>query len=440
MITYKVLWVDDDLSIIQSYQSIAEDYDIELIHKGNWNDAEIYLKENFDAISAIILDANCKISKENLEEEIFIPSVLPSMLSLFGERQRTIPWYLLSAGTMANFGFVVKSAQLHHLEDWGEMLYLKDLEDENPRSSAKLFENIQHVVKGSSANTVLFRHRNVFKYIGEGRLIDNRARYHLVLMLSALYYPEENIKFQYEGNPLRKVIEYLFRSANKYGLLPDDCFDPNRHIVLLDASRFMAGIEINSHDGKNIKYKIRYGEPGDKKGGAGGDCIFNEEIAMLVKNILNFSSSDSHTDEYDPYIIEGNKKDLFFGYVLQLCHVIKWYGEYIEAHSDIEANKSLFKIIPINSTSKDSDTPLVSMHKRHTETMVEEIPTKESLIGTTGTIMYNRNGKLVCGQYCKISTEHSKSIRKTATLKQIEINDGKDSKDLPYTATEIEIK
>jgi uncharacterized protein YggL (DUF469 family) len=49
----------------------------------------------------------------------------------------------------------------------------------------------------------------------------------MLKMLSALYYPEENLNFVYEGNPLRKVLEYIFHIANKYGLLPDDCIEAN---------------------------------------------------------------------------------------------------------------------------------------------------------------------------------------------------------------------
>ena len=136
-------------------------------------------------------------------------------------------------------------------------------------------------------------------------------------MLSELYYPEENLNFVYEGNPLRKVIEYLFRTANKYGLLPDELVNDKDIVVLQWSSLYLAG--------KNVKYKddvkIRYGEEGCK--------VFNDEISSMVKNILTFTNIDSHTSEDNPYVIEETKKELFFGYALQLCHVIKWFGEYI---------------------------------------------------------------------------------------------------------------
>lgn len=227
---------------------------------------------------------------------------------------------------------------------WGPLRYIKGVEEK------ALYTNIRNIAESSSINTVLFRHANVFKYIGEGRIFDYvMARTYILKMLSALYYPEENLNFVDDGNPLRKVLEYLFRGANKYGLLPDDCFDPKGNIRLLDASRFMGGKNANAYEGEK-KYYVRYGKPGPYKEGAGGDSIFSNDVAMLVKNILEFSNIDSHTDEEETYVIDEDKKEIFFGYLLQLCHVIKYLGEFIETHPNIEENKSKIRIIPISTT------------------------------------------------------------------------------------------
>lgn len=125
--TYKVLWVDDDETIVFSTKLDAEDYNLELVHFSNWEEAEISLRKNFDEYSAIILDAYCKINKDSLEQEEFITAVLPSLSTLFGEKRRSIPWFLLSAGTMSTFNNVVTGAKYQHSkheEEWGNMLYL----------------------------------------------------------------------------------------------------------------------------------------------------------------------------------------------------------------------------------------------------------------------------------------------------------------------------
>src|SRR5574344_48621 len=189
-ITYKVLWVDDDEAIVTSTKLDAEDYNLELDHYTNWEEAEASLRKNFDEYSAIMLDANCKIRKNSLEQEEFITAVLPSLSILFGEKRRSIPWFLLSAGTMATFNYIVTGARYQHSkheEEWGNMLYRKDAPDNDEQNSSYLFRNIQEIAKDHSFNVVLFRHSDVFSYMGKDKLIDSRARKLMLRMLSALY-------------------------------------------------------------------------------------------------------------------------------------------------------------------------------------------------------------------------------------------------------------
>ena len=108
---------------------------------------------------------------------------------------------------MNYFSHTVQSAEYQHqTEEWGQMLYIKDAPDDDPQNSRFLYENICRVGKAQANNAVLFRHREVFSYLGTDKLIDERARKIMLKMLSALYLPEENIKYEYAGNPLRKVV------------------------------------------------------------------------------------------------------------------------------------------------------------------------------------------------------------------------------------------
>ena len=47
-VLYKVLWVEDNNSIIDGFQLVADDYDIELDVANNWEKAEEKLKANFN--------------------------------------------------------------------------------------------------------------------------------------------------------------------------------------------------------------------------------------------------------------------------------------------------------------------------------------------------------------------------------------------------------
>ena len=352
-IVYKVLWVDDlnldennELTdFYEGWQLKAGKYNIELVPFDNWEEAEYSLRKDFDEYSAIILDANCKIRKKDTEQEEFITAVLPSLINIFGEKRRVLPWYLLSAGTMSNFSKIVNGARYQHSkheEDWGTMLYLKDvIEGEN--APDMLFENIARVAKDLAMNVILYRHHDTFCYLGQDKLIDSRARKLMLRMLSALYYPEDNIKYEYAGNPLRKVVEYIFRSARKQGLLAEECFDDDE-IKLQLASLFMAGANV-SYDIKDKNKQVRWGIVGNSKNGMGGDYIFPKEIADIVKNTLEFTSEDSHTSEDEPWYIDEERKDIFFGYVLQMCHVIRWYGKYVEKNNDPIENSKNIKLV-----------------------------------------------------------------------------------------------
>ena len=69
---------------------------------------------------------------------------------------------------------------------------------------------------------------------------------------------------------------------------------------MLDASRYLAGLTIDCYQGRKVSHQARWGKAGEGKDGAGGDSVFPSDIAMLVKNILNYASSDSHTYEELP--------------------------------------------------------------------------------------------------------------------------------------------
>ena len=177
-IAYKVLWVDDlvtNPSYITHFQSKAEDYNIVLHPVSNWEDAAKLLNDNFEDYSAIILDAECKMNASDPEENLFIHKVLPSLTSIFGKKQTTIPWYILSAGTMEDFDTAMSIALCQHKEyeeEWGAMTYSKSAPEQNENSQKRLFENIKKVASNKIANKVLARYQDTFQYLGEGKLID----------------------------------------------------------------------------------------------------------------------------------------------------------------------------------------------------------------------------------------------------------------------------
>ena len=312
------------------------------------------------------------------------------------------------------------------------MLYLKDAPDDSEQCSSKLFANIERVARDKAMNVILFRHSDVFQYLGKDKLIDSRARKLMLKMLSALYYPEENIKYEYTGNPLRKVEEYIFRAARKKGLLAEECFDSRDHIVLQDASRYMGGLTIKCYDGRDVKYYTRYGQAGNGKDGSGGDTIFPDDIAMIAKNTLNFSNSDSHTEENEPFFIDEANKELFFSYVMQVCHLIKWFGKYVDQHPDVNANKQMQQIIPLQSQKPQSKK---QEPEQKTVNIEKQTLSKDKIIGMTYLIS-KKNGVSICGNSCKLSDD-LKDKSGAVTIVSLVDNTGEDKDTFPYIITAV---
>ena len=437
----KVLWVDDDESILDAFISLAEEYGIYLDYATNWEEAEIKLKLHFKEYSAIILDAQCKIKKmDSVPSSNFLGHAITRLSRICGEKQELIPWYILSAGTMKNLDIVKQfvNEERKTMEPiWGQMFYFKD--SEKGDACDLLFKKIVKVAPNRAINKVICRHSTVLKYLGEGNLIKySNARIYILKMLSALYNPEDNLNYQYEGNPLRKVLEYIFRTALDYGLLSEDYVNENGNIVLLEASRFMAGLTpMYSQNKDNLV--TRFGNPGKNPNGSGGDTIFNDEIARIVKNVLEFSNIDSHTEEKETYTIDNDKKEIFFSYVLQLCHVIKWFGRYLEEHSNIEENLAKHRKVHIaNDKSKSKNQ---KSNKVHALKENEDIPKMETLLGQEGIVLYDGHVAKF-GKYCKVEPSlHSYIGKKVRIIAISECTDSSDKEIEPYIITDVvEIK
>lgn len=434
-INYKVLWVDDDESIIDAYATLAEvNYNLSLDVAPDWETAEEKLRVHFREYSAIILDANCKLNKSDSKpSEFFLGQASVRLSRIFGEKHEFIPWYILSAGTMNQFDTVlalINTEERQNMEFvWGELLYRKDsLGEDGPDA---LFKRIVEVSNDKTINKVLLRHADVFKYLGKGKLIDYvQARNYMLKMLSALYNPEENLNFEYEGNPLRKVLEYVFRTALDYGLIPEVCKNDEKSISPQLASLFMSGRNVRIPSDK-CNTSVRYGKEEDAL------AIFPQEISTIVKNLIQFSNEASHTSEKTTasYFINYADKEIFFGYTLLLCNFIKWFGHYVEQHPNKEENLSFHCII---TTPQSGQVKADKKAVQGVTTKKKEVPTKESLIGSTGFV--TNTGKV--GQVkgcCKLMPEDKQFMFKTIRILELKENDGSDSEQYPYIVSKLEL-
>ncbi len=345
-----ILWVEDNEKLHLSFQMEAKraPYYLKLIPNSCWIDAEKVLMENYDDISAIILDAKCKYKNDDPDDTLlFLPNVLARLGELALLKKRTIPWFILSAGDGGDSGEVgrldwTKSRRLEW-DDWEGDFYKKSID------RPALFSRIRKIAVVSNEiqiKTILYK--PVFEALNSMEGFDHRmAKNCLTDVLVALHFPLDNLDFKASlyYNQLRQVLECLFRACNKVGLVPDECIE-NGQVNLHQSYMYMAG--------KEAKYAgvVFNGEAGEK--------IASPHIASEMSSILYLGNNKSHTvelDENDQLMMEeffrtNNSKYIIFSLALQMCDVIVWLKDYMSKHSDKVENLSKCKQIDKDDKAK----------------------------------------------------------------------------------------
>lgn len=436
-VKYRVLWIDDQPELVEGYQFWAGLRNIELLHRESWEDAMPVLKDDFNELTAIIFDANCKYNTtDKAPDEGFLGDVLQELKELFGKRNRFIPWYILSAGTMSNFSIITNAVigrERRELEkDWGTTVYLKT-DFENQGENCPLFDNILRVGECQSNNIVLYRHREVFKYMGKEALISDEARKIMLKALSVLYYPEENLNYEFAGNPIRKVVEYMFKAALRKGLLTDDFLDKKGYVIIWDSMQYLCGMEPT-----NIPF--RFGKRGTKKDFSDNESVLPTTCYYTFRGLLNYVNVDSHTlgEEGDsPYKIDAESKDLFFSYVLFLCHLITCFGKYVEQHSNVEENKAKQTAIADKKSPKESkDSKEAKEPKPKVEFIKNE--TANSFIGKVFPVINMSTFPTVGG--CKIAKDLNLKVLQRVRIDEVIENTGSDAKQYPFIVTKVTLQ
>lgn len=426
----KVLWIDDDRGVYESFRNtaIVPPYGIQFIHADNWIDGKKKLKEEFNEISAIILDAQCKWDKESVAEDRFLNDVMSELWELFGEVRRTIPWYVLSAGTMKKYAEAIEAANSRKRQsydkDWGPVSWKKTQVLAQFENNTFLMK-IREVAENQSHNIILSRHHDTFKYLGTDGYLCKAARTIMLNALSALYFPEENIGFEFQGNPIRKVVEHMFRHANKIGIIPDDFLNERNNPQMTDSMKYLIG--------EHPKYiKIQLWDPEKQEPFA----VFPKPHFYYIQNVLNFVHSCSHSEEDEdaPYIIDSCEKDLFFAITLQLSHLIAFYGKFIDEHKDVEQNKTLHRTIPEESTEEVKHTSSSSSESTKSTGSQKLIPhVVEGYVVETDGVLHIGD---VCLPLRKKYQEPGKKFRIENVLQNTQDNKDK----YPYFAPAVGIK
>lgn len=315
---YEVIWIDDEWEKMEAFKE-----ECEVIH-------HIYLypfrtqKEGMDEFDknpkkwdAIILDA--KLEKDGVGVTGLRDAVKHlNQVSL----SHKIP-YFISTGQpdlMGNETF----------EQAFGKYYTKERDDQ------KLIEDIKDVAGKSTR----FQTKTIFvDAIEQLESFDAWCSEKILDILEAMHFPEKDIDPLLYYNPLRQTLEYIFRKANKVGIIPDEFIGKDKDDVNLNQCvQFLSG---RNADWIGIRF------------GGAKDCVVPSHIKDMMFQVLNLGNVNSHSralndaekKKLGTYFKENvcNSHYLIYSLALQICEIAVFMGNYISTHKDIAKNKKQCK-------------------------------------------------------------------------------------------------
>lgn len=330
----QVLWVENDPTVVEAYPYEAEDYDLHLVPFLCFDDAYKALQDDYNRWDAIILDAKCKVKETDIDKAVpFLTQSISRIAELAKEYNKTINWYILSGQGEEHISDAIPDTRLAWDKDWTDSTHKKFYSKETDRKM--LFMRIRaHYRYKAEFQIKNDLYKPVFTAIKDADLDVDVCNIMEDLLTPIHFNVIDTNYYNKMYADARRVIEWIFRSMIKNGILPPSILRRNKgkeQINLTWASKFLAG------------------EPDPKSNLEIVDCnvIFPKVVSEIVKNILYISGSKGHTTEIskedDLNISEylyfvGNTPYLLRAASFQLCDVIIWYAKYLKEHPDSTDN------------------------------------------------------------------------------------------------------
>lgn len=345
----QVLWVEDDQDAVERGQMDAYSFGLQLEAFPCWDDAKKVLDEEYDRWSAIILDAKCKYHADSSDNAVrFLGEALKD-ISILGEKKgRIIPWYVFTGGDEGEVSDSINDDRMKWDGDWTESkkkkYYSKNTDDED------LYRRIRYHAQKSPRLQTFEKYHDVINHLIS---LDNYAGVYILDILEAMHFPSKHPEFKpiLYYNPLRQILEYLFRAANKYCIVPDECFDDKGDPNLSQCCHYLSGNDATYA-------RVRYGSK-EKK-----DRVVPLHIELMMRMILDVGNINSHSTklseielkELEQYLNKNvfNSCYLIYSLALNVCEITLWLKNYIDSHQDIEKNKNM--CLPLNGNEIDKQT------------------------------------------------------------------------------------
>jgi hypothetical protein len=302
---YKLIWIDDQYTDQTGFITEAEQEDIELITFKTSREGMAELENNWNLYDGVILDA--KVYKNSEDETAKLDGLSNSIQIIHSlSSKRVIPYFIFTAhpDLLASETF---NAMLN-----GKSSFLKNEDNDN------LFREIKKAADNEPYTIIRNKYRKVFDICTAQYSLESVNK-HLFDILFSIENQGEKFDDEKYFNGLRKVIEYVFRAANRIGILHDGCI-PDGFVNLTWSSLFLAGREVELKPStKRINSSKGY---------------FPNILANNIKNILDITSSASHTESQENQQLKTSMLEyknaissnfLLYSLAFQIMDLVLWF-------------------------------------------------------------------------------------------------------------------
>lgn len=307
----KVLWLEDEVEKIEAFLDRTYMDGIEVVHKNTANNFIAELNSNTHEYDAVILDVMGVV--DSMEEKPSSKAFKVSYEAVLNlKHKKDIPYFVLSA-------------QLSKDENQGLKEYIGDTNVYiKSKDEQRLLDSIKAAIINLPDYILRNKYSDILAVFNDNQL--GKKHYERIFNLIKWVESTEDIdNSEDQLTRIRKIIEAIFQSLGKYGLVPTEI--TNTQGWLNGTSLFLA----NKH---SVFLQIEpYIHP------AASDSVFR---------LLNIIQDGSHAEgglrlRVDEYI-QSNKSDyLFKSCIFLLFDIVIWYKNMCERFQDVEVNKTLWR-------------------------------------------------------------------------------------------------
>lgn len=209
----KVLWVENDPTIIKSYPLEAEEYGLQLCAYKCWDEAKIALEKDYKTWSAIILDGKCKQHKDSADNAVvFLAAALKDIALYASKFNHIIPWYVLSGQGEDAISDSINEDRLLWDGDWtNKKFYAKD------KDEVTLYQRILNI--SSKSKVIQIKKR----YADELHLCSKHSE---TLVKIALLIDDNVTNDETVFNSMRDVLEWVVNYGKEHGAFSNEVKTP----------------------------------------------------------------------------------------------------------------------------------------------------------------------------------------------------------------------